>query len=179
MDIGYSEFRQNLKQTLDEVSENNEVVRIKRQNGGDAEKYERAQEAIKVSVRLSTLCTFVSVAAVWAFAPSIVGAFNPDSEVIHYGTEMIRYSIFGMIFINFSHIYNAACRGAGNVKTPMLIAVAGQVISKYLFVYIGFKITYDVRILYFGSAFGYLMAGGLASLYFNKGYWTLENKLRS
>ena len=56
MDIGYSEFRQNLKQTLDEVTEKNEVVRIKRQNGGDAyllseEKYQEFME-LQHTVRL-------------------------------------------------------------------------------------------------------------------------------
>ena len=61
---------------------------------------------------------------------------------------------------------------------PMLIAIAGQVVAKYLFVYIGLKISFDVHVLYLGTAFGYSIAGILAAIYFNTSKWTKENHLR-
>ena len=83
-----------------------------------------------------------------------------------------------MFFINLSHIYNGACRGAGNVKIPMIIAITGQVICKYLFVSLGLQIFYDVHILYLATAFGYLMAGTMATLYFYCSKWSRQNGLR-
>ena len=148
------------------------------QNYG-AKKYDRVQEAIKTSLKISTIITCAFVAIIWIIAPFAVAGFNDSAEVIKCGTNMIRISVFGMIFVNFSHIYNAACRGAGNVKAPMFVAIAGQVISKYLFVYIGLKISHNVNILYMGSAIGYLAAGTFAALYFNLSRWTFENQLRS
>lgn len=148
------------------------------QNVG-AGKYDRVQEAIKECLIISTVMTFIAVAAIWGIAPLAVSAFNSDPNVLMYGTQMIRYAIFGILFLNFSHIYNAACRGAGNVKLPMIIAIVGQVIVKYLFVYIGLKISFRVEVLYFGTAVGYAAAGILAVLYFHCGSWTKNNHLRA
>ena len=91
---------------------------------------------------------------------------------------MVRYSIFGMFFVNLSHIYNAACRAGGNVKVPMIIAITGQVICKYLFVVIGTGLTNDVHVLYLGTAVGYTVAGLLATIYFHKSDWTKQTGLR-
>lgn len=148
------------------------------QNYG-AEKYGRVQESIKTSLKLSSILTILSIIFIWVFCPYIVSLFNDSPDVAYYGTQMVRHSVFGMFFVNISHIYNGACRGAGNVKAPMVVAIAGQVISKYLFVYIGLKINFDVRILYIGEAFGYTMAGIFAYLYFHKSYWVLSHQLRA
>ncbi|MBR5341858.1 MAG: MATE family efflux transporter [Erysipelotrichaceae bacterium] len=143
-----------------------------------AKKYDRVQESIRECARISSIATIVLIILIDASAPFLVSRFNSDPQVIFYGTSMIRWSIFGMFFINLSHIYNAACRGAGNVKIPMIIAILSQVVSKYLFVYIGLKIYYDVHILYLGTAFGYTLAGIAATTYFYTSKWTKEHGLR-
>ena len=153
------------------------TVSLVAQNLG-AKKYDRVQESIKQCLTLSTICNLFAMSVIWLLAPWLVGRFNSSSAVIGYGTDMIRIAIFGAFFLNLSHICNAACRAAGNVKVPMMIAVFSQVLCKYFFVFIGLKLYYDVHVLYLGSAFGYTMAGILAYLYFFKGKWSLENGLR-
>ena len=112
------------------------------------------------------------------FAPYLAAGYNDSSEVVFYGTAMIRWSIAGMFFINLSHIYNGACRGAGNVKVPMIVAIFSQVVIKYLFVWIGLQIFYDVHILYLATAVGYVFAGTLATAYFYSSGWSRQNGLR-
>ena len=147
------------------------------QNMG-AKDYKRAREVIKESMFLGTIFTLVSMAIIFVLAEFIVSRFNDNELVIKYGTEALRYSLISYFFLNWSHVYNGACRGAGNVKIPMLIAIAGQVVAKYLFVYVGLKINFDVHVLYLGTAFGYSIAGILAAIYFNTSKWTKENHLR-
>ena len=147
------------------------------QNMGN-KNYKRVQDTITETLKLSTLFTVIFMVLIFIGAPLLVQRFNEEELVWKYGTEMIRYSIFSMLFINLSHIFNAANRGAGNVKAPMYIAIFGQVICKYLFVAIGTLIKNDVHVLYLGSAFGYTMAGILATLYFYKSRWTLKHQLR-
>lgn len=147
------------------------------QNMG-AKRYDRAREVVKESLFLGTVFTLASMAILFVFAEFIVSRFNENELVIKYGTEALRVSLISYYFLNWSHVYNGACRGAGNVKMPMLIAVTGQVIAKYLFVYIGLKINFDVHVLYLGTAFGYSVAGILAAIYFNTSKWTKENHLR-
>ena len=147
------------------------------QNMG-AKNYERVKLAIKECLLLSSIFTLILMTIIFINASWLVHRFNSNQLVIGYGTDMIRYAIFAMFFVNFSHIYNASCRAAGNVKYPMFIAIFCQCICKYLFVHIGLMINHDVHVLYLGTAFGYTLAGIIASLYFHNSKWTLENGLR-
>lgn len=147
------------------------------QNMG-AKKYDRVQDTIKVTITISEIITVISVIVIYIFAPQLVSMFDKDPEVIKIGTAMTRAMVPSCVFINLSHIYNSACRACGNVTKPMLIAIFAQVICKYMFVYIGFKFVFDVRIIYYGTAFGYVCAGILATLYFLTSKWTKQAKLR-
>lgn len=155
----------------------NALVSIVSQNMG-AKNYDRVHEAIKKVVLMSCVAVCISITIMFIFAPNIVSLFDNDSEVIYHATRMVRIMIFSYISLNLSHIFNGANRAAGNVKFPMIIAVASQVIGKFLFVYIGLKINYCVEILYCGSAFGYTLAGIFATLYFFTSSYVKELHLR-
>lgn len=161
---------------LPSVAMSGATMSLVAQNIG-AEKYDRVQDSIYESAKISSIITCFMIVIIYAAAPFLTSRFNDDPQVAYYGTEMIRTAIYGVFFINLSHIYNAACRAAGNVRTPMYIAIFGQVICKYLFVDIGLRIIYDVHILYNGTAFGYTMAGILATLYFYTSRWTRKHRL--
>ena len=160
------------------IALSNACMIIVSQNLG-AEKYERVQEGIKKIMKYSTLVTFLSITIIFIFAGPLVSLFNESEIVRKCGSTMIRCMSLSYMFLNISHIYNAACRAAGNVKYPMFIAVASQVLLKYLFVLIGLKIVFSEWIIYFGSAFGYSFAGIFAFIYFRFSSYTLEAKLRA
>lgn len=159
------------------IALSNAAMIIVSQNLG-ARNYERVQKSIKEILKISTIFTAASIAIIFALSKPIVSLFNESDLVIYYGSTMIKCMSFSYIFLNISHIYNAACRGAGNVKYPMIIAVISQVICKYLFVYIGLKINFSEWIIYFGSAFGYSLAGIFAWIYFRFSKYTKEAHLR-
>lgn len=156
----------------------NACMIIVSQNIG-SKNYKRVQESIKVILKYSTIFTLLLIIVITSLANPLVSLFNDSESVRYYGSTMIRCMSFSYMFLNVSHIYNAACRGAGNVKYPMIIAVFSQVILKYLFVFIGLKINFSEWIIYFGSAFGYSFAGILAFLYFKLSKYTKEAKLRA
>jgi len=143
-----------------------------------ANDYSKVQEVIKESAFLSTIATTIAILIVFPLSTFFVGLFNDNVEVIRSGSSMTKILCLSYIFLNFSHVYNAACRGAGNVKIPMIIAIAGQVISKYLFVRIGLLFVHSEYILYSASAVGYSCAGIFAFIYFHTSKWTLNNQLR-
>lgn len=174
--IGVAEKVGNWSQ-LASVSISSATMSMVAQNMG-AEKYDRVRESIKESAILSSIFTLFLILVIMTFAPWLVSRFNDSPEVIRYGTEMIRFSNFSMFFVSLSHIYNAANRGAGNVRIPMYIAIFSQCLCKYLFVWLGLKLFYDVHVLYLATAFGFTVAGILATVYFFTSKWTLKHQLR-
>lgn len=147
------------------------------QNYG-AGKYDRVRDGLKYCLRLSNIVSLSLSRLTFIFAPQLVAMFNKDLEVIRYGVEMVRFTVFSTVFIGWSHIYNGVCRGAGNVRFPLIIAVVTQVIIRYLYVTIAFKIRFNVVDIYVANCIGYVFAGVTAFLYFRFSKWTLENHLR-
>ena len=129
-------------------------------------------------VRLSNTIAFTVCTLVFIFARPLIMMFNKDPEIVRYGVEMTRYTVFAAVFIGWSHIYNGVCRGAGNVKLPLVIAVFSQVIVRYVYVVVAFKISFSVYHIYVANSIGYVVAGILATLYFRFSKWTKTHHLR-
>ena len=143
-----------------------------------AKKYDRVHEGIRMCNTIATIITAVFAGFIFLFAETFVGLFNDNPEVIKYGATMTRYMVFGFIPLTWSHIYNGCCRGAGNMKVPMIIAVFAQCIFKFMFVTIGLKIRFDEIFIYLATTLCYALAGILASVYFHTSKWTKEAHLR-
>ncbi len=147
------------------------------QNTG-AKKYERVKEGIRLASLVSTILTVIACVLIFILANPMVAIFNSDPDIIYYGTNMVRYCIFGTIAINFSHIYNAACRGCGNIRIPLIIAILGQVVFRYLAILVLGAIRFDIKNVYASLLISQIVSGTLATLYFRLGSWTKENQLR-
>lgn len=143
-----------------------------------AGKYERVQQGIRLCIVIATIVTVICSLGVYAGAEFFIGLFNKDPDVIRYGVAMARYSVFGFIPLTWSHIYNGCCRGSGNVKQPLIIAVMTQCVFKYLFVTVGLNFSFDIRVIYMANLLTYTLAGLLASAYFHFSHFTKEAHLR-
>ena len=144
-----------------------------------AKEYKRVQEGINLCNMIGVIVTVIACAVVFVGAYPFVGLFDKDPMVIEHAAIMTRYTIFSAIPLVFSHMYNGACRAAGNVRIPMLLSVFSQCICRYLFVAIGMKITFDIRIIYLSSLVGYTLSGIIATAYFRLSKWTKEAGLRA
>ena len=143
-----------------------------------AQKYDRLQKGITMCNQIATGITIVCAAFVFVNAEFFVSLFNKNPEVIRYGAVMTRYTVFSYVPLTWSHIYNGCCRGAGNVKIPMIIAVLCQCVFKYVFVTIGLKIAFNVNIIYLSTALSFTLAGIVATMYFYMSPWTKKAHLR-
>ncbi|MBQ4253660.1 MAG: MATE family efflux transporter [Erysipelotrichaceae bacterium] len=147
------------------------------QNYG-ARKYERVREGVKILLRLSNIIAICTSTLVFIFARPLVAMFNQNEEVIAYGVQMVRWTVYSTIFIGWSHIYNGTCRGCGNIRLPFVIAIFSQFAVRYAFVTISFMHSFDIRNIYITHDLGYVCAGVFATLYFRFSRWTKENQLR-
>lgn len=147
------------------------------QNYG-AGKYDRVREGTDFCLKLSNIMSIGLSTLIFIFAKPLVAMFNKDPEIIKYGVEMVRWTVFSTVFIGWSHIYNGVCRGAGNVRFPLIIAVTTQVIVRYVYAVVAFKISFSVYHIYVANSIGFVLAGIAATLYFKFGKWTKDHHLR-
>ncbi len=144
-----------------------------------AEKYDRIKTGLNLGIWLSTGATIVVSTIVFIFAEFFISIFNKDPNVIIAGAAMSRFCVFSYIPLGWSHIYNGACRGGGNMKMPLVIAVTTQVIIRALVVAVGLRLTgNNINVIYMSAPIAFTAAGIGATIYFRTSKWTLENHLR-
>jgi len=143
-----------------------------------AGKYDRVQQGIRTSIMMSNVVMAVTCTAIFIFAEPLVASFNADTDVIYYGTLMVRHAIYSFIPLGWSHVYNGACRGAGNMNVPLIIAVTCQCVLRFAFVYLGLQASFSIDVIYWAEPVAFVSAGLAAWVYFRCGAWTRQAHLR-
>ncbi len=62
----------------------------------------------------------------FAFRYEVLGFFADDPEVIEIGARLLVWQAAGYVFLAFYFVFFRALQGAGDVRVPMLISVAGS-----------------------------------------------------
>ena len=70
-----------------------------------AKNYERVQEAIKASIKWTTLFCIVWTAIIYLFAPSILSVFGKDKDVIRIAIPSLRAGVIMFITFGFQFTY--------------------------------------------------------------------------
>lgn len=70
-----------------------------------AKDYERVQEAIKSSIKWTTLFCIVWIAIIYLFAPSILSIFGKDKDVIRIAIPALRAAVIMFITFGFQFTY--------------------------------------------------------------------------
>lgn len=105
------------------------------QNDG-ARKTDRVNRGTIDSVVISLLITGVIASLIWIFAPSAVGLFSQDAEVVRYGTMFLRTNCFFLLFNDVNHVLAAALRGRGDSVGPMVIMLIGFVAIRQVYLFV-------------------------------------------
>ena len=58
---------------------------------------------------------------IYVAAPALIGAFNGDPEVVHFGVMQARTIALFYFLLAFSHCIAAVLRGSGNASIPMIV----------------------------------------------------------
>ena len=86
-----------------------------------ARKPERAEQAVWRAGFYNMLFLGVIGALYVIFAPSLVGAFTSDPEVLRQGTTCLRIVAAGFLFYAYGMVLTQSFNGAGDTMTPTLI----------------------------------------------------------
>ena len=90
------------------------------QNRG-AGKKDRIREGIRFGLTASVLLVSLLGVVNFLFSPTLVGLFNPDPEVVAYGTLRAHICSLFFCFCGFSHVSSAVMRGLGKPFVPTVV----------------------------------------------------------
>lgn len=122
-----------------------------------AQKLKRAQDGVKVSMRISFAITLALIIILNVFAEQILRLFTQEAEVLYYGEQFVRVmSPFYCVMIIYQ-IHSGALRGAGIVRTPVLIMLGSFVAFRQVYLFIMSHIHSTPALTAFGYPAGWIV----------------------
>ena len=86
----------------------------------------RMKELARMFIPIEIFLMIVSGAALFIFAPALVGLFSKSDEVIRLGATVLRMVALSEPFYGFSIIMEGFLVGVGKTKTPFLYTLIGM-----------------------------------------------------
>ena len=128
----------------------------------------RAKQGVRISLWLAMGTTVVMMIPVLIFATPIVAFFNSKSEVVEYGSMLLRVLSPFYVLCCFNQIYAGALRGAGNTRAPMFIMVGSFVVFRQIYLFCMSQICNEIIPIAMSYPAGWLVCSLLTGLYYHK-----------
>ncbi|MFH0816152.1 MAG: MATE family efflux transporter [Methanobacteriota archaeon] len=103
-----------------------------------AKEPEKARRVLKQSLFLGLALSVPLTLFGWFLGGDMVGLFGAEPEVRHLGTVYVQIVFLGTTFSFVEFIAGSAMRGAGDTKTPLLVALLTNLVN----VVVGFMLIY-------------------------------------
>ncbi len=133
---------------------------------------DEAMAASVLTARLGVLCLCAFGAFFYLAAPVLVSWFSADPEVTAIAVPCLRIAAFAQPLMALTDVFAGALRGAGDTKTPMVVAMVGPV---------GVRISASVALAYWadlgligiwlGSTLDWLVRSVWLTTAFLRGRW--------
>ena len=120
------------------------------------------KDRMRQGVRFGLVCAIVMIETIgllfFAFAPRIIGMFNPDPAVIAYGVNKARVCAPFFFLLGFSHVTSAVMRGVGKPMAPMIVMlVCWCAVRVLVFMTVG-AVFHDIRLTYWIYPFTWFLS---------------------
>ncbi len=139
------------------------------QNLGKGDVY-RARKGTRSSLLLAFMVTGFFALLIWIFAPQAVGFFIDDkeTEVIMWGTTIIRLVVPFHLTSVFNQIYSGALKGAGMAKFQMMAMLFSFVVFRQIYLFIVTRfISNTATLVFLGYPLGWVVCSLVISLFYH------------
>lgn len=85
---------------------------------------------------------------IYVAAPALIGAFNGDPEVVHFGVMQARTIALFYFLLAFSHCIAAVLRGSGNASIPMIVMLCVWCLFRVSYITVGVHFIPDIRVVF-------------------------------
>lgn len=127
-----------------------------------AEEYERARKGARFGLMAGvTAAEFIGI-LIWIFAPTLIGFFSSEGEVIRYGVMQARTISLFYFLLAISHCLSGILRGAGKTNIPMIVMLISWCVIRISYITIMVNIVPDIRVIYWA----YPLTWGISSIIF-------------
>jgi putative MATE family efflux protein len=137
-----------------------------------AKQPERAETSVWRAAYLNAfLMAFVMILFL-TIAPSIIGIFTTQPEVLYYGSQALRYVSLGYIFYGYGMVVVQGLNGAGDTYTPTILNVLGFWVFQIPFAYfVTMQLDWGPKGVFIAIVLAETLMAIAAIIIFRRGKW--------
>jgi putative MATE family efflux protein len=136
----------------------------------------RARSTTWLSLLIYELLLVPVVGVFLIFPERIIGFFNHDPQVLHFGRQFIFYVALSMLFMAFMIILGKSLGGAGDTRGPMIVSVVCLIFVGVPLAY-ALSRTWGAEGVWIALLIASILQSVLIILWFERGKWVEQAKL--
>lgn len=136
-----------------------------------AKQHDRVKKGAKLGM-ICAVCTAECIGVLfWIFAPSLIGLFNDDPNVVQFGVMQMRViSLFyGLLALN--HCMAGILRGAGKAMIPMMVMLASWCLLRVTYITIMVRTFGHISVIFSAYPVTWTVSAIIFAIYYNKADW--------
>lgn len=132
---------------------------------------DRAMHGTRTALRLSFLSTLVLLIPLMLATPGLVALFNPDTEVVRYGSFFVRLISPSYFFVCVNQVIAGVLRGAGDARHSLLFSLGTSVVLRQIYLFFAFRTFKSVLSVALGFPLAWFFCAIISLLYYRNGKW--------
>ena len=142
-----------------------------------AREYGRAKKGAVFGLAATMVVSAAAGVFIYIAAPSLIGFFNSDPEVIRYGVLMARNIVFAYALVAYTHGMAGILRGAGLSRVPMFVMVGCWCVLRVIWIQVMVPLTQDIRVVFWSYPITWTFSVLILTIYFFKVDWLHKGQL--
>lgn len=131
----------------------------------------RAIKGTRAALWLSFLSTLLLLFPLMLFTPNLVAMFNPDADVVRYGSFFVRLISPSYLFVCVNQVIAGVLRGAGDARHGLLFSLGTSVVLRQIYLFFAFRSFGSILSVALGFPIAWFTCAVLSLLYYRSGKW--------
>ena len=136
-----------------------------------AKEYERTKKGAHFGILASVISAELIGLIIFLLAPQLIGAFDPNPEVIAIGVAKTKVTALFFCLLAYSHAMAAIMRGAGKAIVPMVVMMLFWCIVRVTFLSVMVPLTKSILAVYWVYPLTWLLSSLAFTYYYRKINW--------
>ena len=139
-----------------------------------ARKYDRARRGARFGVIAGVIVAQIIGVIIFAFAPTFIGFFSDQPEVIEIGTMRARIISLFYFMLALSHLLSGILRGLGRTKVPMVVMLVSWCIIRIAYITVTLRFIPDIRVVFWAYPITWAISVVSFLVYYKRSTWLFE-----
>ena len=136
-----------------------------------AKQHDRVKKGAKLGIICAVCIAELVGVLFWIFAPSLIGLFNNDPNVVQFGVMQMRVISLFYCLLALNHCMAGILRGAGKAMVPMIVMLTSWCLLRVTYITIMVRTFGHIAVIFSAYPVTWTVSAIIFAIYYNRADW--------